>query len=265
MPETDPDSDLALLKQAARDAGDIALRYARDGAEVWHKPDEAGPVTEADLAVDGMLKDRLLTARPDHGWLSEETEDDTDRLSTTRQFIVDPIDGTRAFIAGQKDWAISIALAEAGEVIAGVVHVPVRGITYWARKGGGAFSNDTPISVAAPSDGTMRVLANRPAFDGRFWRDGTPPGERHFRSSIAYRLCLAATGRFDAMVTLRPSWEWDVAAGAIIVAEAGGIVTDRNDRPAIFNRAPPQIDGMIAAAPAAHAEIIARLDVPGPR
>ena len=115
-----PERDLALLTDAAREAGLIALRYWRRNPQVWDKGGEHGPVTEADLAVNDMLKARLLAARPDHGWLSEETPDDPARLSRECVFIIDPIDGTRAFIAGEDTFAVSLAVVEQGIPVAGV-------------------------------------------------------------------------------------------------------------------------------------------------
>ena len=120
-----PASDLALLIDAARKAGTIATGYFGNDPDVTDKPAGAGPVTEADLAVNRMLHDTLGAARPDYGWLSEETEDNADRLSTDRQFVIDPIDGTRAFIAGNRDWAHSLAVVEGGQVRAAAVYLPM--------------------------------------------------------------------------------------------------------------------------------------------
>ena len=116
--------DLSLLLDAAKAAGDIARGYFNRAPEVWDKPGGAGPVTEADLAVDTMLREELTAARPDYGWLSEETEDNGKRLDTESVFIVDPIDGTRSFIEGSPTWAHSLAIAKGGEITAAVVFLP---------------------------------------------------------------------------------------------------------------------------------------------
>ncbi len=244
-----PATDLALLKQAARDAGAIALRAFGNQPQVWDKPANAGPVTQADLDVDSMLRQTLLAARPDHGWLSEETTDTPARLSTAKTFIVDPIDGTRSFIEGAKDWAHSLAIAENGIITAAVVYLPARKLLFAAQRGGGATLNGQPIRTSAPADAaSATVLAARPNFDAAHWRDGTPPPvKRAFRSSLAYRLCLVAEGRFDGMLTLRPAWEWDIAAGALIVAEAGGTASTRTGTPLHFNNVTPQVNGVVAA------------------
>ncbi|MEM6637021.1 MAG: 3'(2'),5'-bisphosphate nucleotidase CysQ [Pseudomonadota bacterium] len=242
-------SDLALLTEAARTAGKIASDHWRKDPEVWQKSDGAGPVTEADLAVDAHLHNFLVQARPDHGWLSEETPDNPDRLSKRRVFVVDPIDGTRAFAAGERTWAVSIAIVEDGQPVAGVVYLPIREKLYAATRGGAATLNGQEIRVSqgATAEGA-KVLATRPSLDPAHWRDGKPPGiERHFRTSLAYRITLVAEGRFDAMMTLRDAWEWDIAAGALIAASASGTVTDRYGGDLRFNAPVPKTRGIIAA------------------
>lgn len=239
--------DLTLLEQAAHEAGEIAMRHFKADPQVWEKDEAAGPVTEADLAVDRYLRDKLLTARPGNGWLSEETEDDADRLGADHVFIVDPIDGTRAFIDHSKDWALSLAVAERGAVSAAVVHLPARGQTYSAARGGGATLNGAPVGVTGTTDATQaEVLTTKSNLAPGFWRGPVPGFRRSFRTSLAYRLCLVAEGRFDAMLTLRPTWEWDVAAGSLIVTEAGGRATDGNGDAPLFNTPQRQIAGMVA-------------------
>ncbi len=241
-------SDLDLLINAARSAGDIACGYFNSSPEVWEKSDNQGPVTEADLHVNRQLLADLRGARPDYGWLSEETEDNEERLKTDHQFIVDPIDGTRSFIEGNKDWAHSIAIAQNGAVIAAVVYLPMRDQLYAAEIGKGATCNGLQINVASekPMKDTT-VLTARPSLQPHHWATDIPPFKRMFRSSLAYRLALVAQGQFDAMLTLRPTWEWDVAAGTLIVSEAKGLATDRTGRIAKFNNPHPQINGMVAA------------------
>jgi myo-inositol-1(or 4)-monophosphatase len=258
--EADPDAELALLRAAADAAADIALKHFGAGPEAWEKPGGHGPVSAADLEIDRMLRAELAAARPDYGWLSEETPDGPERLAAERVFIVDPIDGTRAFLAGEKAWAISLALAEAGRVIAGVVHMPKLGRVYAAAAGRGAVANGDPIAPsprAALED--ARVLANAAQLDPRHWRGAAPRLERHMRPSLAYRLCLAAEGRFDAMLTFRDAWEWDVAAGDLIAREAGAVVTDRTGAAPRYNSPAAQVPGLIVAGPALHAKLLERV------
>ncbi len=261
-----PATDLALLVEAARQSGDIAKHYFHQDHDVTHKPDGAGPVTAGDLAVNAMLEGFLQAARPDYGWLSEETEDNAARLGTKRQFVIDPIDGTRAFIDGSKDWAHSLAIVEGGVPVAAAVYLPMRHLMFAASKGGGATLNGGPITVTTAQMAQATVLGAKSNFDGRFWKDGVlPPIKRAFRSSLAYRLCLVAQGLFDGMITLRPSWEWDIAAGALIIEEAKGTVTDQSGGALRFNNRHPQVPGVLAAGSALHSDLLARLEPQQPK
>ena len=254
--------DLALLTDAARAAGDIAMRYWRQTPEVWEKPGGQGPVTEADLAVNAMLSATLRAARPDYGWLSEEDEDSTARLSTTRQFIIDPIDGTRAFMAGEETFAHSLAIAENGAVIAGVVYLPALDRLYTATATGPALKDGEPIQASQQTEiEGATLLTTPPNLAPQHWPGGVPAIKRSFRTSLAYRLCLVAEGRHDGMLTLRDAWEWDIAAGALIAQRAGATVTDRHNTPLHFNTPDAKRPGVLAAAPGLHAALMARLTV----
>ncbi|MEM7640997.1 MAG: 3'(2'),5'-bisphosphate nucleotidase CysQ [Pseudomonadota bacterium] len=255
-----PETDLALLAEAARAAGEIAKRHFGQGPETWDKGDGQGPVTEADLEVDRMLHAELTTARPDYAWLSEETPDHPARLSHDRVFVVDPIDGTRAFIDGEKNWSHSLAIVENGVPIAAAIYVPMRDILYLAVRGQGATRNGEPITHsdrAALQDAT--VLGTKANFKEDRWTGGRPPVTQRFVSSLAYRLALAAEGRYDAMITLRAAWEWDIAAGALMVTEAGGLAKDRRAAALRFNNPQPQVDGVLAGAPAITRALLERL------
>ena len=255
-----PVSDLDLLIDAAREAGEIALHHKAKGLEVKDKPENEGPVTQADYAVDTALREGLLAARPNYGWLSEETDDDAARLSVNKVFIVDPIDGTRSFIAGEKTWAHSLAIAENGVVTQGVVYLPEMNLLYSADRTQGAFCNGDRLSVSDTSDILdARVLATKPNMESKHWRGAVPELNRSHRPSLAYRLCLVAQGRYDAMLTLRASWEWDIAAGSLILAEAGAKVTDRHGESLRFNNALPQTAGVLGASPGLHDRIAERL------
>lgn len=251
-----PAADLALLKRVVAKAGETALRFTGPDAARWDKPGDAGPVTEADLAVNAVLRDKLRADRPEYGWMSEEDPDTAEREAAATLFVVDPIDGTRSFIDGSGTWAISVAIVTQGRPVAGVVMLPARGMVFAAAQGLGATLNDAPLtsSTRRALDGAD-LLVPRPALDPDFWPGGVPSVTRHHRPSLAYRLCLAAQGRFDAMLTLRDAWEWDIAAGTVIAAEAGCIVTDRNGDELTFNSARRQTPGVMVAPPALHAAL----------
>ena len=254
-----PEADLALLKDAAIAAGEIAKRYFKADPEVWDKADGQGPVTEADLEIDRMLKAELMAARPDYGWLSEESEDDAARLGAEHVFIIDPIDGTRAFINGEPSFSHSLAIARRGKIVAAVVHVPMKDQCYAASLGMGARCNEDTLKVSgkAGMEGAT-VLSRRPDFKPEHWL--APHGmQLHFRPSLAYRMSLVASGRFDAMLTLRPAWEWDVAAGDLIIREAGGEVSTINGEATLYNNPHPQLAGMVAGPAPLIKNIIAAL------
>ncbi|MDF1855166.1 3'(2'),5'-bisphosphate nucleotidase CysQ [Pseudooceanicola sp.] len=254
------EADLDLLVAAAREAGEIALDFAGRAHQKWEKPDGAGPVTEADLAVNAMLEAKLREARPDYGWLSEESPDDPDRLTRERVFVIDPIDGTRSFIEGGETWAHALAVVENGTVTAAVVFLPVKDKLYSAAVDEGAWLNARPIRASHRTrvEGAT-MLAAKPAYESRHWPGGMPVLVRHYRPSLAYRLALVAEGRFDAMLTLRDSWEWDIAAGALLLAEAGAAVSDRHGGPLKFNNPHPQVHGVVAAGPDVHSGLLAGL------
>ena len=255
--------DLALLTEAALAAGEIARRHFGRGPASWEKGAGQGPVSEADLEIDLMLRDRLLAARPGFGWLSEETEDAPDRLAADALFIVDPIDGTRAFLEGQKGFAHALAIARGGKVTAAVVHLPLLERTYVARAGGGALVNDRPL-VTPPRKGLLgaRVLASRGQLDPGLWPGGLPLMERHFRPSLAWRVCLVAEGAFHGTVTLRNTWHWDTAAAALIAEEAGARVSDRHGAALAFNTAVPSSAGLIVGPAGVHAGFLSALGAP---
>ncbi|MEO0999071.1 MAG: inositol monophosphatase family protein, partial [Pseudomonadota bacterium] len=220
--------------------------------------------TEADLEVDRMLRAELLAARPGYGWLSEESEDGPERLDAERVFIVDPIDGTRAFIDGQAGFAHAIAVVERGQVTAAVVHLPARKEVYAAALGQGATLNGAPIRARDPAEmADAEVLTTRPMLDPKHWPGGVPAFRRAYRTAIAWRISLVGSGQFDATLTFRPTWEWDVAAASLIATEAGAVVTDETGAALTFNRPNPRVRGIVAAGPGLHAGFMARRLEPG--
>ena len=253
-------NDLTLIENAAREAGEIAKSHFKNNPQIWDKANNAGPVTQADLAVDRMLRNQLLAARPTYGWFSEETDDNGDRQSKDIVFIVDPIDGTRAFIEGTPHWAHSLAIVKEGRVQSAAVFLPMLDLMFTASLKGGAFLNSRPISVANRKyTKGADILSSKANFNHEFWPGGFPNLKRSFRSSLAYRLCLVANGDFDGMLTLRPTWEWDVAAGCLIVNEAGGLATDQIGEEPIFNSVSGQLNGIVASNSNIHAGLMTGL------
>lgn len=225
------------MAEAALEAGRIAMGYFRNRPDVWMKQGNS-PVSEADLAVDRYLKEMLLSARPDYGWLSEETADEAARLACRRTFVVDPIDGTRAFLAGQTEWCVSIAVVEAGRSLVGVLEAPARATRYHALSGAGAFRDDGAIAVAVP-EVSLRVAGPKALVD----RAGELPHATIRRMpyvpSLALRLAMVAAGDLDAMLVKANSHDWDIAAADLILSEAGGVLLDAaGGRPELATRDP---------------------------
>lgn len=260
MPDSSYSDDLVLLEDVARAAGRLSMRYWKQAPKAWDKGGEAGPVSEADLAVNTLCEDRLRRARPDYGWLSEESADNVERLAAARVFIVDPIDGTRAFLSEDPGFGQALAVVEHGRVVAGVVHMPAHDLTYSAVLGGQALLNGAPITpTRATSTIGATVLTSKLSDDPSHWHDGVPPYRRVFRPSLAWRLCLVAEGRYDATISFRKSWEWDVAAASLIAECAGAVVSDLSGAAFRFNRPECQEDGLVVAPAALHADFLRQI------
>ncbi len=251
-------ADRALLADAVRAAGALALRYYGAAPKVWDKSPNH-PVSEADIAVNALLHERLAQERPAYGWLSEETLDDPGARDRACVWVVDPIDGTRAFIRTKPAWCVSVALVERGASVLGAVFNPVTGEFFAAEAGAGATLNGAPIAAsptAALEDCAM--LGDAQMFRHPAWARPWPAMRVESRNAIAYRLALVAAGRFDAALALSAKADWDLAAGALILAEAGGVASDHQGRPFAFAGAAPQQPSVAAAGPHLHPLIIER-------
>ncbi len=265
LPVTDPTAEeIAVLTDAVAEAGALVLTYFGHSPETWDKPGE-GPVSEADLAANDLLQSRLMGAFPDHGWLSEESADDPARLSRSRVWIIDPIDGTRAFIDGKPEFTICAALAVEGEPVAGVVFNPVKNESFAAIRGCGTTLNGQRlIADRIPLFADANVLSRKSVLKPSKWQGDAPGGRHGYVNSIAYRVCKVATDRWDAAIALNELSEWDLAAADIVLREAGGVVTTRTGAPLRYNKQEPKVEGLVAAIPPLHGEIIARLVPPEP-
>jgi myo-inositol-1(or 4)-monophosphatase len=233
-------SELALLLKAAKEAGKAASGYFMDGkittAVVSYK-DGNSPVSEADIAANTALEQVLRTARPGYGWISEETTDAPERLSARRVFVVDPIDGTRAFIAGKREWSVSVALIVDGNPVAGVVHAPALGRTFHASLGSGAFCNGQALSTANGSS-LVDCLSSGPVtvLDDLDRRLGVATRRGPRIPSLAYRFVLAASGEVDLAYASVGAHDWDVAAADIILRESGAILLDQHGQQLVYNQ-----------------------------
>lgn len=261
MPEHD---DLALIVGAAHAAGAIAREYFGGTYKQWNKG-KGQPVTEADLAIDRFLREGLTAARPDYGWLSEESIDDAERMTRSKVFVVDPIDGTIAFLKGKPHFSISIAIVERERPVEAAVFNPITNEFFSARLGQGAKLNGMPIRTTMQSEVEgARMLAPNALFEHPFWSNAPnipwPPMHVEQRNSIAYRLALVAAGQFDATISLSTKHDWDLAAGDLIVHEAGGRVTDHRGLVLRYNGRTPVQRSMVGGGISIHARLVERLE-----
>ena len=231
------DDDLALLLQAARAAGEVAMGYFRKDPEVTWKNGGHSPVTEADFAANRVLDERLRAARPGYGWLSEESDDDPVRLGCEALFVIDPIDGTRAFIAGEETWVVSAAVVHRGRPVAGVLYAPVMDEAFSAVAGGVALKNGQPITVNRADPAARLKIACAKDMLGHFDSAFAARVERapHV-PSLAYRLAMVADGRLDATLVKPNAHDWDIAAAELVLECAGGVLSDCNAKPVAYNR-----------------------------
>ncbi|WP_428977895.1 inositol monophosphatase family protein [Rhodoligotrophos appendicifer] len=255
-----PAADLVLLAEAVREAGALALALRNKGVENWNKGDGT-PVTEADLAVDTLIKNRLTGARPQYGWLSEETADDKTRLDRDLVWIVDPIDGTRSFMAGEHEWCVSAALVERGIPLAAAIYSPPTDDLFCAARGEGATLNGKPVQVSnCDRFEEARLLARDTAFRANRWAGRVWPAMNlDMRKSIALRLCLVATGEFDASFALGNTSDWDIAGAHLVVTEAGGVVTTLAGDIPLYNQPSTKHPGVLASGPALHRQFMEHL------
>ncbi len=237
---------------AAREAGEIALRFFRLGERTSARVDyKAGgsPVTEADVAVDAFLRARLGEVFAGAGWLSEETEDDRERLNQQSVLIVDPIDGTRGYLAGDPRWAVSVALIVAGRPIAGVVHAPALAETYAAARGRGSTLNGDTIEVSQRETlAGSRIAGPKSMMDSIARAAGVSFLAQPKIPSLAYRMALVASGALDLAVGSEKAHDWDIAAVDLIVEEAGGWLVEAEGPPLRYNETETRRGVLFAAS-----------------
>jgi myo-inositol-1(or 4)-monophosphatase len=244
---------LEAVSRIAREAGRIAASRCGTAFDRWEKA-PGNPVCAVDLEVDSFLREQLSALDPEAGWLSEETLDVSDRIERPRLWVVDPIDGTRDFLRGRSGWAVSVALVEDRVPVLGVLDAPARGEHWTAEKGKGAWRNGERLRVSG-----CRTLAGArvpsdqlPAVDGDLVAVPRP-------NSIALRIAMVAAGEADLVATLRWGFEWDIAAAALIAAEAGATVSGALGQPLAFNTASGEAFGVLVAAPGIHEAAVERI------
>jgi myo-inositol-1(or 4)-monophosphatase len=253
-----PASDLLSgLEAVMREAGALARTTASRRFKHWTKGADRSPVSEADIAVNDLLREKLTRLVPGAGWLSEETEDVAGARSHAQVWVVDPIDGTRAFISGRPDWTVSVALVTEGRPVLAALYAPVTEEMFLACAGGGAMLNGAAMAVAA---GTADLTGARVAGPKRYLDQLEraapailPQPKVH---SLALRLTRVGSGALDAAFSSGGSHDWDLAAADLLVHEAGGALTPFDGEPLCYNRAVPRHGMLVAAGRERHATLL---------
>jgi myo-inositol-1(or 4)-monophosphatase len=247
--------DAALLAETVREAGALALSLFRTELKNWTKG-ASSPVSEADIAVNDLLEKRLRSATPEYGWLSEESVDDPARLGKHLVWIVDPIDGTRGYLAGREDWCVSVALVEDASPVLAAVFAPASGEFFFAVRGGGATRNHVPIHATPGVElDFSRVAGPKPLVE-RLNRSASEIVLHPRIGSLALRLCRVAQGSLDAAFAGGQSRDWDLAAANLIVQEANGNMTALSGEKILYNRPEVTHGVLVAAGRDRHARIV---------
>jgi myo-inositol-1(or 4)-monophosphatase len=249
--------DMALLADTVRDAGALGLRMFRTELRMWTKG-ESSPVSEADIAVNDLIEARLKAATPDYGWLSEETADDESRLGRKLTWIIDPIDGTRGYLAGREDWCVSAALVEDATPLIAAVFAPSTDEFFFAVRGRGATCNDQPIRAAGGIVTDFPRIAGPKPLVQRLAAAGDDITLYPRIGSLALRLCRVADGVLDAAFAGGQSRDWDLAAADLIVHEANGRMTELSGDPILYNQLEVTHGLLVAAGAERHAHLVER-------
>jgi myo-inositol-1(or 4)-monophosphatase len=244
----------ARLAACVREAGRLALSMFQTPLKNWTKGEAKSPVSDADIAVDVLLRERLTS--DGIAWLSEESVDDPARLEARYVWIVDPIDGTRAYIAGLPDWAVSAALVESGRPIAACLFAPVTGEFFMAVTGSGATRNGVAIAATSGSDLAQARFSGPKSFLERVQAVAPPFKVMPRTHSLALRIARVAEGTFDVAMAGGNSHDWDLAAADLLVHEAGGALTPIGGGTVTYNRPVPRHGMLVAAGRDRHAALI---------
>lgn len=256
MPASDGADRAAVadrLTEIVREGGRVAMGLFQSPVKSWLKgTGEGSPVSEADIAVNLLMKERLCALERDCGWLSEETEDDPDRLARERIWVVDPIDGTRAFLAGLPDWMISVALVERGRPTVAVLYAPVTDELFAAVAGTGALRNGARISVDSGTAFAGARVAGPQRMLNKLSKQAPGFVIEPKVHSLALRLARVAEGRIAVAFGGPNSHDWDLAAADLLVHEAGGVLTTMTGETITYNRPLPRHEELVAAGRPRH-------------
>ncbi|HRJ68230.1 MAG TPA: 3'(2'),5'-bisphosphate nucleotidase CysQ [Beijerinckiaceae bacterium] len=263
MATASPTPYLGLMRRAAQAASEAALRHFRAGSNTTARvswKEGGSPVTEADHDADAAIRAVLSASAPDVPVFSEEAAHELQRLHSRRVFVVDPIDGTRAFMQGRDEWCVSIAMMEDGRPVAGVVHAPARNETFEASSGSGAFLNGARLPIiAGQQDRPIRTAGPRPLIERIVAADPELSASEPLRA-LAYRLVAVASGGITAALASKGAHDWDIAAADVILAETGCVLLSASGERPVYNAPDPVHPALVAAPPALVERLLALLE-----
>jgi myo-inositol-1(or 4)-monophosphatase len=248
-------ADAALLRDTVREAGALSLSLFRTELKNWTKG-ASSPVSEADIRVNDLIEGRLRSTTPDYGWLSEESADDDARLGKRLVWIVDPIDGTRGYLAGREDWCVSVALVEEASPVLAAVFAPASDEFFFAMRGQGATHNNLPVYATSGTELDFSHVAGPKPLVQRLSRSSDEIILHPRIGSLALRLCRVAQGKLDAAFAGGQSRDWDLAAANLIVQEANGNMTALSGDAILYNRREVTHGVLVAAGRDRHARIV---------
>jgi myo-inositol-1(or 4)-monophosphatase len=252
-------SEHNLVKDSILEAGKLALKWFKKDPEQWKK-DDGSLVSKADIEINDLFNKLLKNKNPEFGWLSEENEDDKSRLNKKITFVVDPLDGTKAFLEGKKEFSISVAIVKNGLPISGIVFSPSTDEIFEAEKNKGSWKNNKKVIISNYNRlEKCKMIAFKPMFSHPAWKEPWPKMDVENRNSIAYRMALVASGQYDAMMALNSKNDWDIAAGDLLISESGGIVTLHTNKKIIYNTENTKKPSVIGTNKAIHEKIIKRV------
>lgn len=254
-------ADRTLLIELLQEAGEIGLSYFKSANKVRYKSGNS-PVSQADEEIDTFLRQSFRDARPDYGWLSEETEDNADRLSRERLVIADPIDGTRGFIDGRDEWCISVAIVENSRPVVAALHCPALGETFITDISETVTTIGTE-STNKSADAKHRVTGSKKLIEVINAQTNSPFEATPFIPSLAYRLAMVSCGRLDGAFARPGASEWDVAAADLLLEKAGCVLSDPSGNPIRYNQSNVKLPGLVAASVGLHGELLSHANSTG--
>lgn len=240
-------AQLDIMITAAQKAGEMARTFQEEGFERLEDKTSGDPfLTQADIALDTYLKETLTQAFPAYGWLSEETQTDTNSLNHDFCWVVDPIDGTQGFINGESAFSVSVGLVHKGVPVAGVVYAPMEYQLIAGAQGLGVFLNGIALPQGRTLSPQEQILVSMGETKSGLWAEHSNHLNIKPVGSVAYKIALVAAGKADAIISLKPKNLHDVCAGHSLILAAGGQIRDLSGQEIPYTNPSHLLTGLVA-------------------